>query len=103
VKSNHHILVTGASPDRKAACDIGKKLAHWLCHDGDLIGRCGDGVGCLGFVDLTFWHCWARWPMIVSSESGQYLVALEYVRLSKVSQLPALIASSQVSSQDAKL
>jgi hypothetical protein len=23
----------------------------------------GNGVGCLCFVDLTFWHCWARWPM----------------------------------------
>ncbi len=49
----------------------------------------GAGVGCLGFVDLTFWRCWARWPIIVSSESGQYLAALEYVRPLKVSQLPA--------------
>ncbi len=56
----------------------------------------GAGVGCFGLVDLTFWRCWARWPMIVSSESGQYLAALEYVRPSKVSQLPALMASSQV-------
>ncbi len=37
----------------------------------------GAGGGCLGFVDLTFWRCWARWPMIVSSASGQYLAALE--------------------------
>ena len=58
----------------------------------------GAGVGCFGLVDLTFWRCWARWPMIIASESGQYLVALEYVRPSKakVSQLPALMASSQV-------
>ena len=28
VKSNHHILVTRMSPDRKAACVISKKLAQ---------------------------------------------------------------------------
>ncbi len=43
VKSDHHILVTGTRPDRKAACVIGKKLALWLCHDEDLVGRCSNG------------------------------------------------------------
>jgi hypothetical protein len=43
VKSDHHILVTGTSSDRKVACVIGKKLAQWLCHDEDLVaGRCSN-------------------------------------------------------------
>ncbi len=42
VKSDHHILVTGMGPDRKAACVISKKLAQWLCHDEDLVGRCSN-------------------------------------------------------------
>ena len=42
MKSNHYILVTGASRDMKAACVIGKKLAQWLCHDEDLVGRCSN-------------------------------------------------------------
>ncbi len=37
----------------------------------------GAGKVGLSFVDQTFWRCWARWPMIVSSASGQYLAALE--------------------------
>ncbi len=35
------------------------------------------GNGGMGFVNQTFWRCWARWPMIILSASGQYLVALE--------------------------
>ena len=104
-QGNHHILVTGTRPDRKAAGVISKELAQWMVMtktwlEGVAMGggghTSGDGVGCLGFLDLTFWHCWARWPIIVSSESGQYLAALEYVRPLKVSQLPTLIASSHV-------
>ena len=52
------------------------------------------GVGSLGLVDLIFWHCWARFPKIVLLVSGQYLATLKYVRPSKVSQLPALMASN---------
>jgi hypothetical protein len=62
---------------------------------GGIPARGAKEVG-LGFVDRTFWRCWARWPMIVSLASGQYLAAFEYVRPSKVLQLPSLIASSQV-------
>ena len=42
VKSDDNILVTGMGPDRKAACVISKKLAQWLCHDEDLVGRCSN-------------------------------------------------------------
>ena len=45
VKSDHHILVTGMGPDRKAACVISKKLAQWLCHDEDLVEGVATGVG----------------------------------------------------------
>ena len=42
-------------------------------------GAMGEGGGTLdlGLVDLTFWRCCARCPMMVSSASGQYLAALE--------------------------
>ncbi len=50
----------------------------------------------LGLIDLTFWRCCARCSKIVSLESGQYLATLEYVRPSKVSQLPVLMASNHV-------
>ncbi len=43
VISDHHILVTRTSPDRKTACVISKKLAQWPCHDEDLVGRCSNG------------------------------------------------------------
>ena len=39
MKSNHYILVAGASPDRKAAGVIGKELAQRLCLDKDLVER----------------------------------------------------------------
>jgi hypothetical protein len=61
---------------------------------GSVVG--GEGVGRLGLVDLIFWRCWARCLKIVSLESGQYLATLEYVRPSKVPQLPALMASNHV-------
>ncbi len=54
------------------------------------------GVGHLGLVDLTFWCCWARCPKIVLLALGQHLAMLEYVRPSKVSQLPALMASNHI-------
>ena len=86
MKGDPHILVTGTRSDREAAGVISKELAQWLCYNVDLVGRCINGrrwthkragVGCLGLVDRTFWRCWARWPMIISSASGQYLEALE--------------------------
>ncbi len=40
VKSNHHILVAGASPDRKSAGVVGEQLTQRLYHDKDLVGRC---------------------------------------------------------------
>ena len=43
VKGDHHILVTGTSPDRKAAGVISKELAQWLCYDEDLVGGCSNG------------------------------------------------------------
>ncbi len=54
----------------------------------------GEGLGSLGLVDLTLWHCWARCPKVVLLVLGQYLATLEYVRPSKVSQIPALMAST---------
>jgi hypothetical protein len=37
----------------------------------------GAGEVGMGFVDRTFWHCWARWPMTVSLTSGQYLAVVK--------------------------
>ncbi len=86
VKSDHYILVAGASSDGEAAGVIGKELAERLCYnktwlDGIAMGggrttSCASNGG-LDFVDQTILHCWARWPMIVSSASGQYLAAFE--------------------------
>ena len=40
----------------------------------------GELVGwVLGLVDLTPWCFWTRFPMMVSSEDGKYLVALASV------------------------
>ncbi len=61
---------------------------------GSVLGD--EGEGRLSLVDLTLWCYWARFPKIVSSEMGQYLATLEYVRPLKVSQLPALMASNHV-------
>jgi hypothetical protein len=58
--------------------------------------RDAKGVGSLGLINLTFWPCWARCPKIVSLALGQYLAMLEYVRLSKVSQFLALMASNHI-------
>jgi hypothetical protein len=65
---------------------------------GAAVGSAGGdkGVGYLGLVDLAFWRCWARCPKIVLLALGQYLATLEYVSPSKVSQLPALMASNHV-------
>ncbi len=60
---------------------------------GSVVGD--KGVGHLGLVDLAFWHCCTRCSKIILSELGQYLATLEYVRPSKVSQLPALMVSNQ--------
>ena len=72
-----------------------------LLREGFPPGGAGRGgararMGGLGLVEWMPWHVWVMCPWRVSSEVGQYLAALEYVRPSKVSQLPALIASSHV-------
>ncbi len=61
---------------------------------GSVVGD--KGVGRLGLVELIFWHCWERCPKIVLSALGHYLATIEYVRPSKVSHLPALMASNHV-------
>ncbi len=65
---------------------------------GAVVGRAGGakGVGSLGLVNPTFWHCWARCPKIVLLAPGQYLAMLENVRPSKVLQFPALMESNHV-------
>jgi hypothetical protein len=86
VEGNHDILVAGLCSDGEAASVVSEDLAEQFCDDKDLVGRhCNGGDGTakdaskvdLGFVHQTFWRCWARWPMIVSLASGQYLAALE--------------------------
>jgi hypothetical protein len=54
-------------------------MKTWL--EGIATGEGGTARGAgkldLGFANQTFWRCWARWPMIASLASGQYLAALE--------------------------
>ncbi len=86
VEGNHDVLVARVCSDGEAASFLVKSLHSgfvmtntWL--EGASTGgdRTARGVGKVGLalVDWTFWHCWARWPMILSLASGQYLAALE--------------------------
>ncbi len=76
--------------DRETASVIGKQLAEGVYFDkdsldggfmvaGGITGRAGAGGDTIGLSlgDLTFWHCWARCPIIVMLASGQYLTTLE--------------------------
>jgi hypothetical protein len=105
MEGNHDVLVAGLCSDGERPVSLVKSLLSgfvmaktWLEGVAMGGGRTTRGAGKvdLAFVNRTFWHCWARWPVIVSLASGQYLAALEQVRPLKVLQLLALIASSQV-------
>ena len=52
----------------------------------------------LGLMKQRHWHVLMMWPLGISTESGQYLVALVMARPGQVAYLPALIAWSQVNS-----
>ncbi len=77
VEGNHDILVAGACSDGEAASVVGEELAEeGIAMGGGRTTR-GTSKFSLDFVNQTYWHCWERWPMIVSLASGQYLAALE--------------------------
>jgi hypothetical protein len=108
VEGNHYcVLVPQACSDWQVASVIHVQPAEGVHHDEDLVGwhihgtrgsgrqcwRC-QGLGSLGLVDPTFWHCWARYPKIVLLVLGKYLATLENVRPLEVLQFPALMASN---------
>ena len=84
VVSNHDVLVAAAGADREPAGVVGVELFDGLHTDVDFARGGGEGVGGgdgvggngLGWVERTPWRDCDMWPLMVSSERGQYLAAL---------------------------
>jgi hypothetical protein len=50
----------------------------------------------MGLVERIPWCICLRWPLMVASEEGQYIIVLQRVRPGKVLLFPALIGANQV-------
>ena len=83
---NHDVLVSTAGMYGEETCVIsiqftdGRDLEKYVLDRTWGIGSSSELGGCsLGLVDFTPWIFWLRFPIMLASVEGKYLVALEIV------------------------